>query len=188
MSLTKAQKETLTLMRDKNLTISHWIHDTSYTLHGNGKGTIKHIRFDWILKLKPFFLKTYDTGYHTDRYTFNPATEISDAWLQAETARLAQAKVDEADAKQAEKERLNRLASDFFNDGNPGPYQVSFDGRWPFGGSILFNGDAIAQISAAHYSTSDKTFEDMIRRPENAPHFEAIKAMLRAANGATVKG
>jgi hypothetical protein len=26
------------------------------------------------------------------------------------------------------------------------------------------------------------TFEDMMKRPENGPHFEVIKAMLKAAN------
>lgn len=182
MSLTKAQKELLETMQDKGYHISHWIHGNTYNLMANG-GSIKSIRWDSMRSLLPFFIKTYDNSYKNDIYKVKPDAQISDAWLQAETTRLAQVKADAEKAKQAEKEHLNKLASDYFNANNPGPYQVDFNGQWPFSGSILFNGEPIAQISAVHYSTSDSTFDDMMKRPENKPHFEVIKSMLRLANG-----
>lgn len=87
--------------------------------------------------LKPFFIKTFDTAYRSDNYHLRPDAQISDAWLQAETTRLEQAKADAESAKQVETARLNKLASDYFNTGNPGPYQVEFDGQWPFGGNTV---------------------------------------------------
>lgn len=182
MSLTKAQKELLETMKDKGYYIRHWMHGTSYSLVNDEGEKIKSIRYDWMNCLGEFMIKTYRTGYQTYEYRINPDAQFTDTWLQAERLRKHNETKAIEDAKQAEKERLNKIASDYFNNGNPGPYQVSFDGQWPFGGSILFNGEVIAQISAVHYSTSDKTFDDMMQRSENAPHFEAIKAMLQAAN------
>lgn len=186
--LTKAQKETLQLMRDKRAYIYHSNYGYGYDLMRPSDDNqvynadkIKNIRSQWMVELSPFFKEEYNPNYRAKHYYLKEDAEITDEWIEAEKTRIAKEKTDKEVVIEAEKERLNKVANDYFDVGE-GPYQINFDGQWPFNGSILFNGVKIASIGAIHYSTQDNTFNDMLRREENIPHFEAIKEMVRRAN------
>jgi hypothetical protein len=62
-----------------------------------------------------------------------------------------------------------------------GPYTVSFEGH---SGHIYFDGEMVAEISVARYSTSDRNFDDVLKHKENVSHFARIKELLRRVNRA----
>ena len=178
--LTKAQKEMLQLMRDKGAYISHWIHGVKYVLCLKDDSRLKSIRINWMWVLKPFFIEQHKSGYATTLYYLKEDAEITDEWLQAEIDKIKQAKQQKEDEEQRQKAFKDVAANNYMNVG-PGPFQVLMSGNWPFGGGIYFKGEKIADIHAIHYSTRDNDFEDVLKREENIPHFEAIKELVRRA-------
>lgn len=194
MTITKAQKETLELMRDTGAFIRKWSMSTKYVLYrpstGSGRSKsqdndygdkIKVIKYEWMRDLKPFFIQTYDRRYSNEVYTFRPDAEISDAWLTAENQKRIQASIDKREVEKAAILAEQQKATAWFE--LTGPYTVDFSGdHFGGSGSIYCNGEFITSFGLMHSSSGDQTFEAMMKRDKNLQHFLNIAEMLRRAN------
>lgn len=184
--LTKAQKALLEQMRDGAF-ISNWVHSYKYRLNKKTDGDCvdRVIKPYWVHNvLAPFLRKEWISAIRTTHYYFRSDAEISDDWRALELARQEQSEADAERQRVEEIARQDKEASDYFNLNSPGAFTVEMKGQWPFSGSILFNGQAVASIWAATYSNSDKSFADILKREANIPHFNAIKLLVSSANAA----
>jgi hypothetical protein len=162
-----------------------------YDLEGmeNGKPIHERIKcdvgYDWHKILKAFFTKTYSDG--TSFYKLRSDAEISTEWMLAELQRQADAKASAEEIRAAEIEVEHQASIAYLNEGTVGsPFSAELSGAWGFGGSIFFDGEEIARISPARYSTNDKTFSDLLKYSENIELFKRINRMIVAANKGVV--
>lgn len=179
--LTKAQKETLNLMRDTGAYIR--VGWTSYdgVLCNAGGEKIKNISSMWRHELSCFFTPKKSRHYGAYIYTIRPDAEISDACLEAENQRRIKEVVAREDAKKAAIEAECQRAVEWF--GLIGPYTVDFSGQHFTGnGAIMLNDKYLMGFNLMYQSSDYKTFEDMMAHPENIEHYGRIREMLRRAN------
>lgn len=178
MTLTKAQREILIILRDiPNTKIVNPTYRGAYLAKdGERIRAVNSTIFDAIdpyLKL---------VGGSVPRcFIFDPEAEISDEW----PARKRELERQRSEAAKAERQAAAKVEADkaaaWFEA--TGPYTVDFEGEHFTGsGVIRFNGEFIAKIGTIYSSTRDQTFEAMMKRDENLQHFLNIAEMLRRAN------
>lgn len=178
MTITKAQREILTILRDiPNTQIVNLSYRAAYLEKDSVRiKTVNYPNFNAIYD----YLKKLD-GRGSDVYIFNPEAEISDEWPARKRAIENQQREAQKAIKQAQARAEADKAAAWFD--LTGPYTVDFSGDYFTGsGSIYCNGEFITSFRLMHSSTGDKTFEAMMKRDENLQHFLNIAEMLRRAN------
>lgn len=137
------------------------------------------LNFDAFHFLEIFFTKEQDKDYQENIYSLRPDAQLTDEWRLAELGKQRMQKDKELAAKLLCETSKAKKASSYFGSGF---YRVEISGVCPFSGSIYAGDTILADITPAIYSTSDKTFEDILRYPKNVEHFDRIKLMLESAN------
>lgn len=180
MSLTKVQKEILTILRDvPNTQIINPSYRAAY-LEKDGT-RIKTVTYPNFNAIEPYLKPTENERIRNYRFIFDPAAEISNEWPAKKREIENQRREAEKAVKQASvKAEADKAAAWFECDG---PYTVDFSGEHFTGSGTIYAGDEfIANIRLIYQSSSDQTFEAMMKRPENLQHFLNIAEMLRRAN------
>lgn len=179
MILTKTQREILTILKNlPNTQIVNPAYRAAYLeKDGERVKTLNSTIFDAI---EPYLKTINTTNYH--RFIFNPDAEITDEWPAKKREMERQRREAEQAVKRAQvKTEADKAAAWFECDR---PYTVDFPSEDYFSGSgdILFNGEFVSSFRGVYSSSDDRTFESMLKRPQNLEHFSRIKEMLRRAN------
>lgn len=180
MTLTKVQKEILTILKNVPGTqVVNPAYRASY-LEKDGE-RIKIINSPNFDVIEPYLKSVEAKGHY--RYIFDPEAEITDEW----PARKREIKNERREAEKAVEQAQVKAEADkaaaWFEA--TGPYTVEFPSENYFSGSgdILFNGEFVSSFRGVYSSSDGRTFEAMLKRPQNLEQFSRIKEMLRRANG-----